>query len=164
MAIIVEPHLFDEISPKIVIIETNSYRDPIYEELPRKPSHEYNTDLLTQWHPARIAKGCSFISAINLGLKKGYIPVAYTGNITFVRKDLMYKLKDFPYKISDNPYDYITLYTHLALWGSTWETNMGLILNVAIRDYYLKFKRKHIDVGWLNVRMHQILNDDNVVY
>lgn len=153
-----------EFNPKIVIIETNSYRDPVYEELPRNTSVEYNKDLLKQWYAGRVALGCSFISAIDLGLKKGYIPVAYTGNITFVRKDLVHKLKEFPYTISDDPYDYLSLYTHLVLWGNKWYTNTGLILNVAIRDYYLKFKRKHIDIDWLNARMQQILNNHNVIF
>lgn len=143
--------------PKIVIIETNSYRDPVYEELPGKPSREYNIDPLKQWHPSRIASGCSFISTIMLGLRKGYIPVAYTGNVTFVRSDLVHKLKEFPYQISNNPYNYINLYTHLTLWGHKWYTNTGLILNVAIRDYYLKFGKKYIDTNWLNIRMQEIL-------
>lgn len=147
-----------EFEPKIVIFETNSYRDPIYEELPRIPSKEYNIDLLRDWQSSRVAMGCSFISAVKLGLKKGYIPVAYTGNITFVRKDLAHLLKEFPYKISDDPYDYATLYTHLVMWGDKWYTNTGLVLNAAIRDYYLEFKNKHIDIEWLNGRMKQILN------
>lgn len=149
-----------EFKPKIVILETNPYRDPIYQELPNNPSREYTVDLLKQWYPGRIAIGCSFISAVKLGLQKGYIPVSYTGNITFVRRDLIHELKIFPYIISDDPYDYITLYTHLALWDNTWKTNTGLILNVAIRDYYLKFKRKHIDLKWLNIRISQILNNN----
>lgn len=148
-----------EFSPKIVILETNPYRDFIYEELPNKPSNEYNVDLLRQWHPSRVAAGCSFISAVKLGLKKGYIPVSYTGNIIFVRKDLIQNLKEFPYIISDDAYDYISLPTHLVLWDNKWYTNTGLILNAAIRDYYLKFKQKHIDVGWLKVRVNQILSD-----
>ena len=154
-----------EFFPKIVIIEINPYRDPIYEELPGNPSNEYNVDLLKQWYPARIAVGCSFISAVKLGLKKGYIPVAFTGgNIIFIRKDLIHNLKEFPYKISEDPYDYITLYNHLILLGNKWMTNTGLILNVAIRDYYLKFKRKRIDGDWLNAKMRQILNNDNVIF
>lgn len=153
-----------EFNPKIVIFETNSYRDPVYGELPGKPSHEYNIDLLQQWYPTRVAKGCSFIAAVTLGLKKGYIPVSYTGNIIFVRKDLVHKLKEFTYKISESPYDYTNLYTHLVLWDNKWYTNMGLIFNTAIRDYYLKFKRKHIDVDWLRTRMSEILNNDNVFF
>jgi len=149
-----------EFEPKIVIIETNSYRDPVYEELPAKPSSEYNIDLLSVWYPPRVACGCSFISAIKLGLKKGYIPVAYTGNITFVRRDLVHQLTEFPYKISDDPHDYISLYSHLALWDNKWYSNTGLILNTAIADYYLKFKKKSIDPQWLNQRMHQILNNE----
>ena len=153
-----------EFEPKIVIVETNSYRDPIYDELPRKRSNEYNLDLLNQWDQSRVACGCSFISAVKLGLKKGYIPIAYTGNLTFVRKDLIHKLKEFPYKISDDPYDYITLYTHLALWRNKWYTNTVLILNAAIRDYYLKFSVKNIDLDWLNLRMREITRNNNVVF
>jgi hypothetical protein len=145
--------------PKIVILEINPYRDPIYEELPGQISSEYNNDLLKAIYPRQVAAGCSFMSAIKLGLKKGYIPVSFTGNIIFIRKDLISQLKDFPYIISDNPYDYISLYTHLVLWGNTWKTNTLLILNVAIRDYYMQFKTKYIDVTWLNKRISQIMQN-----
>jgi hypothetical protein len=43
-------------------------------------------------------------------------------------------------------------------------SNTGLILNVAIRDYYRQFKRKYIDIVWLNMRMHQIVNNDAVIF
>lgn len=146
-----------DFAPKIVIFETNPYRDPIYDELPGKACIDYNIDLLREWKVDRVACGCSFISAVKLGLSKGYIPVSYTGNIIFVRKDLVSKLKEFPYKISDNPYDYIDLYSPLAMWKDSWHTNTVLILNVAIRDYYLAFGKRHIDVAWLNWRMQDIL-------
>lgn len=152
-----------DFAPKIVIFETNPYRDPIYDELPGKRSAEYNIDLLQQWFPERVAAGCSFISAVKLGLSKGYIPLSYTGNIIFLRKDLAYKLKEFPYKVSDNPYDYITLYTHLAMWKNDWYTNTGLTLNVAIRDYYLAFGRKYIDIDWLDKKMREILNNQSTI-
>ncbi len=146
-----------DFAPKIIIFETNSYRDPIYDELPGCPSNEYNIDILRQWQSDRVACGCSFISAVKLGLKKGYIPVSYTGNITFVRKDLVSKLKTFPYKISDNPYDYTDLYTHLILWGDKWYTNTGLLLNVAIRDYFIEKKTKFIDEEWLQDKIRQMM-------
>ncbi len=154
----------NEFNPKIVIIETNSYRDPVYDELPGQPSNEYNRDLLREWYPGRVACGCSFISAVKLGLKKGYIPISYTGNVIFVRGDLIHLLKEFPYKISGDPYDYLTLYSHLALWGNVWKTNTALILSVAIRDYYLKYKTKNINIEWLDLRMDQILNNENVFF
>ncbi|MES2122078.1 MAG: hypothetical protein V4492_04785 [Chlamydiota bacterium] len=143
--------------PKIVIFEVNSYRDPVFDELPRRPSHEYNIDPLKVWCPSRIAQGCSFISAIKLGIKKGYVPVSFTGNLTFVRKDLVHQLKEFPYLVSDNPYEYLPLYTHLVLWGNKWYTNTGLILNVAIRDYYLTHQQKWIDPAWLKTRIAEQL-------
>jgi len=150
--------------PKIVIFETNSYADPVYEELPRVPCTKHNRYLLKEWQSDRVAMGCSFIAGVLLGLKKGYIPVAYTGNITFVRKDLVSQLKEFPYMISDNPYDYLPLYTHLVLWDNRWMTNTGLILNVAIRDYYLTYNRAYIDIDWLNIRMREILNNEGVIF
>lgn len=146
--------------PKIVIFETNSYREPVSEELPHVPHTDYDVDLLKEWQSDRVAVGCSFIAGVTLGLKKGYIPVAYTGNITFVRKDLVRKLQEFPYKISDNPYDYVTLYTHLVLWDNRWMTNTGLILNVALRDHYLIYNCTRIDIDWLNRRMHEILTNE----
>jgi hypothetical protein len=149
----------NEFSPKIVIIETNPYRDPVFEELHAHPSREYNIDLLKSWQPERVACGSSFISILRLGISKGYIPVSYTGNLTFVRKDLIHNLKEFPYIISENPYDYLPLYTHLVMWQDKWYTNTGLILNVAIQDYYLEFSEKHIDISWINKRMREILNN-----
>ena len=146
-------------TPKIVIFEVNSYRDPIFDELPKRPATSYNIDLLHQQIPYRGAEGCSFISAIKLGLEKGYIPVAFTGNLTFVRRDLVDKLKDFPYKISDNPYDYVTLYTNLSMWNNEWFSNNILIVNMAIRDYYILTKRMYIDVEWLRNRMNEISNN-----
>jgi hypothetical protein len=146
-------------APKIVIFEVNSYRDPIFDELPKKPSSEYNIDLLREQIPSRVSQGCSFISAVKLGLQKGYIPLSFTGNIIFVRLDLVVTLKEFPYKISDNPYDYVTLYTHLSMWNNEWFSNNGLIVNTAIRDYYLLTKQKYIDIEWLHKRFMEILNN-----
>ena len=146
-------------TPKIVIFEVNSYRDPIFDELPKMPSKEYNIDLVRQQIPSRVALGCSFISAIKLGLKKGYIPVSFTGNLTFVRRDLVEKLKEFPYKISEDPYDYVDLYTHLSMWNNEWFTNNGLMVNTAIRDYFLLTKRKYIDIEWLHKRVYEIGNN-----
>lgn len=143
-------------APKIVIFEINTYRDPVFDELPGAPSKEYNIDPLAQWHPGRIAAGCSFISGVKLGLKKGYIPVASTGNLIFVRKDLVSQLIEFPYILSEDPYDYIPLYDSMVLWSNKWYTNSGLILNKAIGDYYLEFRKKHIDVEWLETRMNAI--------
>jgi hypothetical protein len=145
--------------PKIVIFEVNSYRDPIFDELPKRPSTAHNIDLLRQQIPTRVAQGCSFISAVKLGLQKGYVPVSFTGNIIFVRRDLVENLREFPYKLSDNPYDYITLYTHLCMWGNEWYSNDGLMVNAAIRDYYLSTKRMFIDIDWLRNRVNEIMNN-----
>ena len=139
-----------EFSPKIVIFEVNSYRDPVFDELPNQPSTEYNIDLLKMQIPQRVAFGCSFMSAIKLGLKKGYIPLAFTGNLTFIRKDLVKYLTHFPYKLSDNPYDYIYLYSNLSLWDDQWYTNSGLTINWAIGNYYLYTQKKEINIEWLN--------------
>lgn len=151
-------------NPKIVLFEINAYRDPVFNELPNQPSSEYLIDPLKLWYPYRIACGCSFISGIALGLQKSYIPIAFTGNIIFVRKDLVYLLKSLPYKISENPYDYLTLYTHLVLWDNIWKTTTGLILNTAIRDYYLGCKKKVIHLPWINKRMTEILNNQKVIF
>lgn len=136
--------------PKIVIIETNSYRDPLTEEQNkvRTSDHTIEADPLLRWQPMRAAEGTSFIKMIELGLEKGYVPIAYTGNITFVHKNYVHKLKEFPYKLSDNKYDYISLYTNLCMWKDKWCTNTGLMFNVALRNYFVKFHNKNFDVNW----------------
>ncbi len=149
-------------TPKIVIFEVNSYRDPIFDELPGKQNTDYNIDLLKEQNSSRIATGCSFISAVKLGLKKGYIPVSFTGNLIFVRKDLISNLKEFPYKISDNPFDYVDLYTNLSLWKNCWFTNNIITINKAIGEYYLKTKEKKIDLNYLRIRVPEILNNINL--
>ncbi len=152
-------------NPKIVIFEVNPYRDPIFDELPKNRCKEYKIDLLSYYSSNRVAGGCSFISGIKLGLNKGYVPVSFTGNITFVRKDLVSKLKEFPYQMSENAYDYLKLYSHLITWwANKWTTNTFLILNVALRDYYLKFQKKSIDLNWLDKRMNQIINNIEVIF
>ena len=143
---------FTSHKPKIVIIEANSYRDPIFEEFNGKPNLEYEKsgDPLDKYS-GRKACGTSFIPLIALGLSKGYIPISFTGNITFVDKDLIHKLKEFPYKISEDPYDYIDLYTNISLWGSgstNWSTNTGLMFNVAVRNFYKLYKKKEINYDW----------------
>ena len=101
-------------NPKIVVIEINSYRDPIITELNVIQQTEMNIDILKNEKPERIACGTSFLPIITLGLKKGYIPVSCTGNIIFVRKDLISFIKEFPIKISADPYDYLYLYSTLG--------------------------------------------------
>jgi hypothetical protein len=146
-----------EHNPKIVIFEVNSYRDPVFDELPRIPSLDYNIDLLKSKFPNRVAQGCSFISAIKLGLSKNYIPLSFTGNLIFIRKDLTNNLKEFPYKISDNCYDYIYLYTYLVLWKNEWYTNYGLLVNVAIGDYFILTGKKEINIEWIKNKVNEIL-------
>ena len=146
-------------SPKIVIFEVNSYRDPVVDELPRVKQTEYDIDILQHLNPSRVALGCSFISSVKLGISKGYIPVSFTGNIIFVRNDLVKNLKTFPYKISNNPYDYIDLYSNLCMWKNEWFTNNGLCFNKAIGDYYLLTKKKEINFEWVIKRVEEIKNN-----
>jgi len=62
--------------PKIVIIEVNSYI----------PIGIYQT------HRGGKAMGSSFTAMVDLGAKKGYSPVCHTGNVLFVRNDLVGRL------------------------------------------------------------------------
>lgn len=139
---------FNEYEPKVVIIEVNSYRDPICKELPNQRTINYIDDPLEKWHVGRIGIGTSFLSMIELGLQKNYIPIAFTGNITFVHKKYIDSVT-IPYKISNNPLDYLDLYTNLSLWENTWYTNTGLILNVAIRNYFIKCRNYNLDYNWI---------------
>ena len=139
--------------PKIVIIEANSYRDPIMEEYYQKNSSDYQAfDPLEGQKPDRIQAGVSFLPLVKLGLQKGYIPVAFTGNVIFVAQEYVNKLKEFPYKLSNNPYDYIDLYTNLILWdkgNENWCTNPGLMFNTAVRNYYITFEKKGFNLEWI---------------
>ena len=61
-------------SPKVVIIEINSSVMPG----------------VLQWHDGKKFIGNSFIATLNCGTEKGYKLVCHTGNMIFVRDDLMH--------------------------------------------------------------------------
>jgi hypothetical protein len=42
------------------------------------------------------------------------------------------------------------------MWGNKWYSNNGLMVNTAIRDYYLSTNRAFIDIEWLNNRVKDI--------
>lgn len=134
-------------NPKIVVIEINTYRDPLVTEINGIKQTEMNIDILETSCPPRIACGTSFLPTIKLGLEKGYIPVAFTGNITFIRKDLIDNIKYCV--ISDNPYDYLYLYSNLVLWDNDWYTCEILMFNTAVRNYYKEYNKYMIDLNWV---------------
>jgi hypothetical protein len=149
---------FTTFRPKIVIIETNSYRDPGVEELHGEPTKDYVTqfDPLRYICESRIAVGTSFFSILKLGLSKNYIPVSFTGNITFVAREHIEKLKEFPYKLSEDPYDYIDLYTNLVLWeDNKWYTNTGLMFNVAVGKFVRKNRTLNYSFNTIVEEMNQ---------
>ena len=128
-----------EYEPKIVIIEANSYRDPVCNEYngTRTSDYEQSEDPLMYWCPQRIGVGSSFMALIELGLSKNYVPVAFTGNITFVHRNYISQITSFPVIDSKDPSDYINLFTNLVLWeDNQWYTNSGMIFNVAVGKYF----------------------------
>jgi len=79
----------DEYKPKIVIIEIDSSISP---EVTDHISHEYHL-------------GTSFLPTLKLGQSKGYTFVCHTGNMIFVRNDLVDMLNE-PLLKSSNPADF----------------------------------------------------------
>jgi len=146
---------FIEYEPKIVIIEANSYRDPIVEEIHQQPTKDYFDDPLLKWYPGRVALGASFYSIIKLGLNKNYTPISFTGNVTFIHNNYINDLKIFPYVISKNPDDYLYLYTNLCMCNDEWFTNSALIFNTSIRNYYINNKSKKLNYEWIFKEMQQ---------
>jgi hypothetical protein len=154
---------FNSHQPKIVIIEVNSYRDPVCKEShnQRTNDYTYENDPLVKWHESRIGVGTSFIQMIELGLSKNYIPISFTGNIIFVDKKYISNLKEIKWILSENPYDYLYLYTCLCMWGNEWYTNTGLMFNKIIGDYYREFKTKNIDFNWVFTNLYNQINGTN---
>lgn len=64
-----------EYEPKIVVIEVNSHIPPG----------------ILEWHHAH-GRGNSFSSTLGVGIRKGYTLICHTGNMIFVRNDLVNKL------------------------------------------------------------------------
>jgi len=81
--------------PKIVIVEVNSYMGP----------RRKHISILN----AKYLSGTSFASMVDLGKKKGYTPVCHTGNIIFVRDDLVNQL-NLPQKELDKPKSLFRMY------------------------------------------------------
>jgi hypothetical protein len=70
-------HKFVNYRPKIVIIEINSNIPPG----------------ICQIHTNDVFNGSSFSSTVELGAKKGYVPVLHTGNLIFIDKELIKRIK-----------------------------------------------------------------------
>jgi len=86
---------FEEYKPKLVIIEINSGILPNIESI----HSEFN-------------QGTSFLSMLKLGINKGYTLICHTGNLFFLRNDLISKI-NLSEDYIDNPeklfiYDWIT--------------------------------------------------------
>jgi len=80
-------HIWDRFAgftPKVVIIEINSSVPPHIEQL----------------HGGKF-QGSSFLSTLKLGVRKGYTPVSHSGNLFFVREDLLGKLNLSPENLSN---------------------------------------------------------------
>ena len=74
-------------NPKIVIIEINSYLAP---------------NILQRHNPELGLRGNSFKSTLEVGQKKGYCLIVHTGNLIFLRNDLIEKIK-FKKNLKKNP-------------------------------------------------------------
>jgi len=102
---------FKNYKPKIVIIEINSSIPPGIEHI----------------HDGK-KQGSSFTSTLKLGIKKGYKLVCHTGNLIFVRNDLVDKL-NLPDKEINNPE---------SLFITTWIPKTGLNLFISKFSCFLK--------------------------
>lgn len=67
---------FENYKPKVVVIEINSGIEPTIQTHIHDENHQ----------------GTSFLPMIRLGFEKGYTLVAHTGNLIFVRNNLVHKL------------------------------------------------------------------------
>lgn len=109
-------HIWNDLrnySPKIVIIEINSSIPPGIEQI---------------HFPTENKQGSSFTSTLELGIQKGYTLVCHTGNLIFVRNELVEKL-NLPDKELNNPE---------SLFINTWIPKTGL--NLFISKFFIFFK------------------------
>jgi hypothetical protein len=90
---------FTEYSPKVVIIEVNSHYPPGVE-------HVEGGKNATS----------SFTSMVKLGREKGYVPVVHTGNVFFVRSDIVDKVANGDPKLNDSTNQF--RYTSTSAEGS----------------------------------------------
>jgi len=126
-----------KIKPKIVSIKYNSYRDPVCHEF--MDSKDFPFDILDKVFKDVKRVRVSFRPIVELGLSKGYIPVACAHVIIFVRSDLVKNLS-FPIVESSESRDYLYLYptAYYSPGTSGWYTNDLMRYNTAVRDDYLE--------------------------
>ena len=103
--------LLTTIIPKdfeLLSIDIDSYDCEVWESLsnyePKIVVIEINSSVLPGilWRHSCKTAGNSFSSTLNVGIRKGYTLVCHTGNMIFVRNDLLHKL-DFPQRYVDFP-------------------------------------------------------------
>lgn len=141
--------------PKVVVIEYNSYRDPICEQLPndKSPFPSEGNDVLAATNPGQVGTGASFHSILKLGLSKGYIPLTAIGaNLIFVIKELIDRIT-LTKIISDNSRDYLHLYKeyYYLTEKKRWVTCSLLRYNCRVRDQYLEKGRYEIDFNLIDI-------------
>ena len=112
-------HSLQNYQPKIVVIEINS----------AVPVGVYRTHRDLDLMPLdRRMSGSSFSSTVALGKSKGYTPVCHTGNVIFVRDDLVDALQLPPVE-REHPevlFDYIWSYPPFQRQGRIWRRCLGM--------------------------------------
>jgi hypothetical protein len=109
---------FNNYNPKIVIIEINNNIPPWIEQIDTEKE--------------KTPYGSSFTFTLNLGRRKGYELICHTGNMIFVRKDLIQKL-NLPKEEIENPE---------SLFRDKWITKEGYPKLITYCHFYLKAKSK----------------------
>jgi hypothetical protein len=120
--------------PKIVIIEINSNLTP---------------DINQIHNPKLGLKGNSFKSTLEVSKKKGYFPIAHTGNLILLKKELLEKIK-FDENLLKNP-EKIFIYD----WINKKKVNNYLIIKL-LKSIIPKFIRRKISVR-LKVKFYNYL-------
>jgi len=125
----------------------------IFEELPNVSYFIHNPKIIVIELPFNTLREDNFIDIIRKGIEKKYTPVIFTNNFLYFVNNMFLKLLDhsheglklnhskkFKYIVSTDPYDYLYLYNNVYYKNGKYYTNELLIINTAIRNYYLSSK------------------------
>ena len=116
----------------------------LFEELPNVSYFIHSPKIIVIELPFNTLREDNFIDIIRKGIEKKYTPVIFTNNFLYLVNNTFLKLLDThkkqKYIVSTDPYDYLYLYNNVYCKNGKYYTNELLIVNTAIRNYYLSSK------------------------
>lgn len=132
------------------LINNHEIIDIIWKEIPTISYFVKSPKIIILEVKKDVIREDTFINVIKESINKKYTPIYFSNNILYLINNMFItKLKTIKYISSTNPYDYLYLYNNVFKINNKYYTNELLVINTAIRNYYLTFKNLKADKEWI---------------